>query len=424
MVRSPFDVSDDEDDPFSDRNYSRLVNRTEEAKNVPVSGRSRHAPSKAYPPVPNVNEVAKESAYNSTTSSIPESRQRGALYNTFFGGRERGWPYFTYFVSLIQVVVFIYELVKMGIYTKTVFQTKPYFNPMLGPSSYVQINVGARYLPCMTTITGYTDNEQLEWPCPNSTSTSTDVCSLEELCGMGVGFSDGTPRQWWRLFTSIFIHAGFIHIIFNLLLQVALGSKVERYIGLLRYAFIYVAAGMGGSILGANFLPAGMASSGASGALCGACVAMNLILLIYNNNIDHYDPRLKGRAGRKLFVMMLVGSVVEVIIIFVLGLLPGIDNFAHIGGFVIGIVLGTVLLDSPSFVYEQDGQTRKPLIFFTWIFVRVVCLALTIAYFALLSKNFADKGAEASDSCKWCKYINCLPVNGWCELGDLSATSS
>ncbi|KAH3665414.1 hypothetical protein OGAPHI_003598 [Ogataea philodendri] len=434
-TKSPFEVSDDDDDPFSDRNYTRLIKQTDSYRQTSASQNpfdveersSRGIPLRDYPPIPDSRHIPKVSAFTTETELAPTPdtpTRKTVLYQILFGGRLKGWPYFTIFVTVIDLSVFLYELIKMGIYTKTIFQTKPYFNPMLGPSSYVQINCGARYLPCMTSIESVLDASSVKWPCPNSTSSSTDVCSLSELCGMG-GFSDSvdTPHQWWRLFTCIFIHAGFLHIIFNLFLQIALGSKIEIYVGLLRYAFIYIASGFSGSLLGLNFLPAGMASSGASGALCGSCIALNLLLLIYNNNISHYDPRLKGPGNRRNFKVMLIGSFVEVLVLIVLGLLPGIDNFAHIGGFVIGLALGTVILPNPHFVYEEDKRTRKPTIYFTWIFVRIVCLALSIAYFVLLAKNFADKGVMASESCKWCKYINCLPVNGWCEQGELSVST-
>ncbi|ODV83453.1 hypothetical protein CANARDRAFT_191097, partial [[Candida] arabinofermentans NRRL YB-2248] len=358
-----------------------------------------------------------------------------------------GWPFFTYIITAIQIAVFIYELIKQGIYTKNPFQTKPYFNPMLGPSSYVQINVGARYLPCMTFVDGITNITTLQWPCPNSTDTDTNVCTLSELCGMGGISTDSesglpNPDQWWRLITPMFIHAGIIHILFNLVLQILMGSKIERYIGSVRYGFIYLASGISGFLLGANFTPAGMASTGASGALFGACIALNLLLLIMNNSTRHHEISAKARTKRQ-FKIALLGSIFEIVIMLVLGLLPGLDNFSHIGGFVIGVVLGIALLDDPKHLYtkeyraylESKNETTARNIgsFFEirvrnrviiWYILRVVCLVLAVLYFVLLAKNFGDKGAGASESCKWCKYINCIPVNGWCELGDLSVTYS
>ena len=84
----------------------------------------------------------------------------------------------------------------------------------------------------------------------NSTSVDTYVCSLSELCGLTKLklSSDGSaylPDQWYRIFIPIF-YAGFLHIIFNLLLQVTMGSSIERNIGIIKYAIIYISSGIGG----------------------------------------------------------------------------------------------------------------------------------------------------------------------------------
>ncbi|QPG73494.1 hypothetical protein FOA43_000805 [Brettanomyces nanus] len=326
----------------------------------------------------------------------------------------------------------------MGVYTKTIFQTKPYFNPMLGPSTFLEINVGARYAPCMTFISGITDLDDLEWPCPNSTSVSSEVCSLSELCGLSSIKRNSSgylqPNQWYRMITAIFIHAGFVHIFFNFLLQIMVGSTVELYIGSIRYGVIYMASGISGFLLGTNFTPIGIASMGASGALFGSCISTNLLLLLMNQNGEHYGIKIRTRGA---FLLWMLASLAEIIILIFLGFLPGLDNFSHIGGFMIGISLGLVLLNDPKFVYKPEFfgtdkipvdakflDIRKRPQFLIWSSVRLVMLALTILYFVFLSRNFAIKGAKASQSCKWCKYLNCLPINGWCDQGAITTTSA
>ena len=354
------------------------------------------------------------------------------IHRVLWGKRFAGLPYFTILVTAIQCIVFLYELIKMGVYTKTVFQTKPYFNPMLGPSSYVEINVGARYTPCMAYIDGITDKEGLEWPCPNSTSYSTDVCSLEELCGMSGFGKDGSgklnPNQWYRMITAIFIHAGFVHILFNLCLQLFVGCRVERFVGVVRYAIIYMASGISGFLLGSNFTPEGIASMGASGALFGSCIAVNLILLITNGNTEHYGITLKTR---RAYYLYLCGSLIEIAVMIFLGFLPGLDNFSHIGGFVIGCALSIALLDDPKFVYQPEFYENRPgnvtflecrryKQFIYWCVARGVSAILVLLYFIFLAVNLAKNGASASESCKWCKYLNCLPIHGWCDQGSIS----
>ena len=353
------------------------------------------------------------------------------------------WPYFTIIVTTIQIAVFIAELAKMSILTGSAFQTKPYFNPMLGPSTYLLINMGARYVPCMHVVDGITTDTTIQFPCPNSTTTDTNVCSLSELCGLStikLVDNEWLPNQWYRIFIPMFLHAGFLHIIFNLLLQVVMGTAVERHIGILKYAIIYIACGIAGFLLGANYTPAGIASTGASGALFGI-LAVNMIMFIYcgrkNSNIY----------GTKQYGWFIVIMIAEIIVSLVLGLLPGMDNFSHIGGFAMGIILAVLLLPDPWLVYEDGIITYQAKVstiqqfknnwnpmynyqdkirsrWIVWICCRVIALALAVVYFAVLAKNFFADGNDETTSCKWCKYINCLPVNGWCEQGDLTVSTT
>ncbi|ANZ76872.1 BA75_03571T0 [Komagataella pastoris] len=367
--------------------------------------------------------------------------------------KRHNFAYFTIFITLVDISVFIYELAKAASYHNgNPFQTQPYFNPMLGPSSYVQISLGSRYLPCMTSVSGFTDNVNQLWPCPNSTTYETNVCSLEELCSFG-GFKqvdsvtgEPLPDQWWRMITPMFLHAGFIHIIFNLLLQMTLAYNIERVLGPIRYGTIYLASGVAGFVLGSNFSPVGVSSTGASGALLGI-MAVNILLLITTKSTAHFGG-LKGKqVPVRNFKVILIVSIVELVIIFFLGLLPGLDNFAHIGGFAMGLLLGLVLIDDPYFVYDKGyynkiytahtsqkeklknlgshlKTSRHTTKFFIWLFVRVAAFVTAILYFYFLIHNFQEKGSESSDSCRWCKYINCLPVNGWCDYGSLQTQSS
>lgn len=336
------------------------------------------------------------------------------------------FPYFTVLVTVIDIIIFIVELVKMKELTGSAFQTKPYFNPMLGPSSYVQIYLGSRFAPCMHTISGITDSDSFDWPCPNSTTTSTEVCSLYELCNLNDDLS--SPNQNWRILSAMFLHAGFVHIIFNLLLQLTMGLDVERQIGTLRFAFIYIISGISGNLLGLNFAQDGVSSTGASGALFGI-IAVNLLIFLLH----------RDRTTVQYYGVMILILISEVVICFVLGLLPGLDNFCHIGGFVSGLLLGIAILNDPKFVryhnrydpsrkiqgfssnfsQHMENVIRKK--FIIWTIVRIVALTLLIAWFVGLGLNYTKNGGG---HCSWCKYFNCLPVYDWCSQGDLTASTS
>ena len=325
---------------------------------------------------------------------------------------------------------------------------------MIGPSPYVLINMGARYVPCMHNMAGVQNaTTTISWPCPNATSNSGDdvSCSLSELCGFdGVpnpqpgGSIDDTPapNQWYRFIIPIFLHAGLIHIGFNLLLQLTLGRDIEKLIGSVRFAIVYFAAGIFGFVLGGNYAATGIASCGCSGSLFGI-LAMTLLDLLYT-----WNERV-GPIKDLLFIIL------DICIAFVLGLLPGLDNFSHIGGFFMGLVLGVCVLRSPSQISRRTsdpphhqgsysgvsgrhprsgkdggimGFVRDPLSFFqnrrgawwAWWLLRVAALVAALICFILLIKNFYEWGG----TCGWCKYLSCLKVtvNGdnWCQIGSKS----
>lgn len=336
-----------------------------------------------------------------------------------------------------------------GVLTGTPIEIQPSFNPMIGPSPYVLINMGARYVPCMHNMPNIQNaTTTISWPCPNATAaTGASVsCSLSELCGNGgvpnphpYGTLTDTPapNQWWRFIVPIFLHAGIIHIGFNLLLQLTLGREIERLIGTIRFTIVYFAAGIFGFVLGGNFAASGIASTGCSGSLFGI-LAITLLDLLYT------------WSERRSPIKDLLFIIVDVAIAFVLGLLPGLDNFSHIGGFLMGLVLGICILRSPSAFSRRASQlyapasrannrergiasfVRQPVGFFKdrrpiwwlWWFVRAAALVGALVGFVLLLQNFYIWGT----TCGWCKYLSCLPVTtggqDWCAVGNLNFSNN
>jgi membrane associated rhomboid family serine protease len=231
---------------------------------------------------------------------------------------------------------------------------------MIGPSPYVLMNMGARYQPCMHYLESVLDNDITLWPCPNTVSTNA-TCTLSQLCGMGgvpdqpeglawkdrATKKDQEPDQWWRFITPIFLHAGLVHIGFNMLLQLTLGRDMEKEIGPLRFALVYFASGIFGFVLGGNYGADGIYSVGASGSLFGI-LALVMLDLLYN------------WSTRRSPVKDLLFLLLDIAIAFVLGLLPFLDNFSHMGGFLMGFVLGICLLHSPQALRERIGVDEPP----------------------------------------------------------------
>ncbi|RDA93491.1 hypothetical protein CP533_2668 [Ophiocordyceps camponoti-saundersi (nom. inval.)] len=353
-----------------------------------------------------------------------------------FGANRKRIPWVVYFFTVIQVAVFVAEIVKNGILTGSPIMIKPQFNPMIGPSTQVMINMGARFVACMHNVPEIQGSTiPVLFLCPNATRND-QTCSLSEVCGFGgvpnPTFNNATqtpePNQWFRFITPIFMHAGLVHIGFNLLLQLTLAKEMEMAIGPMRFFLVYMSAGIFGFVLGGNFAAPALPSTGASGSLFGI-IALVLLDLLYSWK-ERRNP-----------VKDLMFVVLDMVISFALGLLPGLDNFAHIGGFIMGLALGICVLHSPnslrkrldsgtpySAVLPDNGAAapqplkgpmgffkgRKPLWWIWWI-VRAAVLTVAIAVFIVLLNNFYTTRSR----CDWCKYLSCIPVSNWCELGTI-----
>lgn len=122
--------------------------------------------------------------------------------------------------------------------------------------------------------------------------------------------------EWWRLFSAMFLHIGFFHLMMNGLALYFLGTLVERIFGSIRFFFIYMIAGLIGSL--ASFAFMGAVSAGASGAIFGCFGALLYFGLIH----------------RELFFRTMGQNVIVILVInLVFGfVVQGIDMGAHLGG--------------------------------------------------------------------------------------------
>ncbi|KAJ6575027.1 hypothetical protein B0H19DRAFT_1208527 [Mycena capillaripes] len=314
-------------------------------------------------------------------------------------GRQQ-YPFVVWILTVAMVAVFIYELVANDKAQGTPVSFKPVVNYMLGPSSTTLINVGARFPPCMKLVESVPPTTQIG--CLNNTANpATEICSIEDICGFG-GFHDKDPNQWFRFITPIFLHAGFVHIILNMLAQLTVSAQVEREMGSGGFIITYFAAGIFGNVLGANFALVGRPSVGASGAIFGT-VAVTWVDL-FAHWAYHYRP-----------VRKLVFMTIELIIGVAVGYIPYVDNFAHLGGFVMALFVGTIF-------YPVISVTKRHRILMTS--ARIAAIPVAVILFVLLTRNFYTSDPYAA--CEGCRYLSCFPTssNGYCKGTGLTTTTS
>lgn len=141
--------------------------------------------------------------------------------------------------------------------------------------------------------------------------------------------------EYWRLFTSMFLHFGVQHLFNNMVLLLFLGDVLERQVGHLKYLLIYVGGGVGGNIL--SFLAETgqgelVVSAGASGAAFAVIGALLYVLIRKSGRLETITvQRLAFMALLSLYYGFSSAQV---------------DNAAHIGGLFSGFLL-TVILFHP-----------------------------------------------------------------------------
>lgn len=148
--------------------------------------------------------------------------------------------------------------------------------------------------------------------------------------------------EWWRLLTSMFLHGGLLHLTFNMLALNAVGPMVESTLGRLRYALVYFGAGLGAGafvtlLYQLRLLPgvtAGTLFVGASGAIMGVFGATAAILL--RDWLRHRTPLARER-------LLQLALIFGLQLLFDLSGLMRTSLHAHLGGAILGLVLGLLL---------------------------------------------------------------------------------
>ncbi|XP_007906590.1 inactive rhomboid protein 1 isoform X2 [Callorhinchus milii] len=223
----------------------------------------------------------------------------------------------------------------------------------------------------------------------------SQVHCMDDVCGLLPFLNPEVPDQFYRLWLSLFLHAGILHCAVSICFQMTILRDLEKLAGWLRISIIYILSGITGNLASAIFLPY-RAEVGPAGSQFGilACLFVELF----------QSWQILARPW-KAFVK-LVGLV---LFLFAFGLLPWIDNFAHISGFISGFFLSFAFLPYISFgrfdLYRKRCQIMIFLVTFVGLFAGLVVLFYVYPI-----------------TCEWCEYLTCIPfTDKFCEKYDLNA---
>jgi len=134
-------------------------------------------------------------------------------------------------------------------------------------------------------------------------------------------------REFFRLFTAMFLHIGPAHYLSNALGLYIIGTRTEKYFGALKFIFIYFLSGVFGNLL--CLLLSDGVLAGASGAVFGAEGALLAFILKTGKPEDGFPP---------LFILIFVTAGLCFSALF-----PNVANYAHAGGLFCGFLLGWAL---------------------------------------------------------------------------------
>jgi rhomboid protease GluP len=141
-----------------------------------------------------------------------------------------------------------------------------------------------------------------------------------------------TDGEWWRLLTSMFMHYGILHLLFNMWALFQAGHFLEKLLGRWLYALTYLGSGLAGGFTSIAWHGDKVWSAGASGAVFGVYGAILGYMLREKQSLPSgiYKPMMKS-------TLIFAGYNI------IYGLRAGVDNSAHVGGMLGGLVLGWLL---------------------------------------------------------------------------------
>lgn len=264
-------------------------------------------------------------------------------------------PYFSAFFLALNIAMFIASIGVNG-WTIEELQT----NPLFGPSVQTLLDLGAK------------DTELIQ-----------------------------EQQEYWRLFTPMILHVGVVHLVANMLGLVMIGIPLEQEFGPLRIGIIVISSGFVGVLCSSVFAPRviGVGASGAIYGLFGAAWAD----LLQNWNI------YKGQ-NYSLLCKLSFYTILN----FMIGLMPYLDNFAHLGGFLCGLVWGLTLLVKARYDYYGAKKVRKN---YQLGLQAAAIILLPILVVSLLLIVFLD--VDVASNCDFCSYFSCVPFPPGVAQADL-----
>jgi len=189
-----------------------------------------------------------------------------------------------------------------------------------------------------------------------------DTTNVETLIRFG---ATERVRIWkhgesWRLVTSCFLHIGWFHLIWNTYMMFGLCQRVEADLGSVRFILAYLVSGIGGSAI--SVMGHRAVSAGASGSGFGL---IGVQMMLFYRQVGDWGVFLSSDYVQYNMGIMVVWFLLGAFVI-------RMDNFAHGGGFLFGLLAGYALS-----IPEGDGARLPVLVVVIVIWIGTVLMSLT-----------------------------------------------
>ncbi|XP_007574079.1 inactive rhomboid protein 2 [Poecilia formosa] len=221
----------------------------------------------------------------------------------------------------------------------------------------------------------------------------SQVHCLADVCGLLPFLNPDVPDQFYRLWLSLFLHAGLFHCVVSVVFQMTVLRDLEKLAGWARISIIYIFSGLTGNLASALFLPY-RAEVGPAGSQFGllACLFVEL-----------FQGWQMLEKPWKAFLKLLG----VVLFLFLCGLLPWIDNIAHIFGFIGGLLLSFAIL--PYVTFGTFDKYRKRILIVVSLVFYVGLFSSLVVWFYVYPINL-----------HWLEHLTCLPFTSkFCEKYDI-----
>ncbi|KAF3817223.1 hypothetical protein GH733_011623 [Mirounga leonina] len=221
----------------------------------------------------------------------------------------------------------------------------------------------------------------------------SQVHCLDKVCGLLPFLNPEVPDQFYRLWLSLFLHAGVVHCLVSVVFQMTILRDLEKLAGWHRISIIFILSGIAGNLASAIFLPY-RAEVGPAGSQFGllACLFVELF----------QSWQLLERPWKAFLNLSAI-----VLFLFICGLLPWIDNIAHIFGFLSGLLLAFAFL--PYITFGTSDKYRKRALILVSLLVFAGLFASLVIWLYVYPINWP-----------WIEYLTCFPFTSrFCEKYEL-----